>query len=310
MNPPMYLAHFGLREAPFSLTPDTGFFFNGAGFQEALNVLFVALESGEGFVKITGDPGTGKTLLCRKLLNTLQEGYVTAYIPNPLLSPMDLYKALADELGIPFKRDLGFQRFLGLVTRRLLELAQAGKNVVLLVDESQSLPDETLEALRLMTNLETEKHKILQVVLFGQPELDQRLERPECRQLKQRITFSYVLKGLNESELNSYISHRLQVAGYNGPPLLEAGAMKMLGRVGRGVPRVVNILCHKALMAAFGEGRSLVGEDQVRRAVADTDYTDADQARGKAKGQGLQVSILWVIAAALAGGVVALLLWK
>jgi MSHA biogenesis protein MshM len=267
----MYLQHFGLREAPFTLTPDTEFFFNHGSHQEALNVLLVALRAGEGFIKVTGEVGTGKTLLCRKLLNLVDDGLVTAYLPNPFLNPTALRMALAEELGIAFARNIGQHRLLKLITEKLVELSSADKRVVLLLDEAQAMPDESLEALRLLTNLETEKRKLMQVVLFGQPELDSRLSRRSLRQLRQRIAFSYRLEPLSRRTLGEYVQHRLQVAGHQGPALFSPAAVRRLHRGSRGIPRLVNLLCHKALMAAYGAGHSRVGVMHIRRAAADTD---------------------------------------
>ena len=205
----MYLQHYSLSEPPFTLTPDTDFFFNYSSHQQALNVLLVALQGGEGFIKVTGEVGTGKTLVCRQLLNLLEENYVTAYIPNPCLNPTALRMALAEELGLEFARNIGQHRLLKLITERLLELHRNDKQVVLLLDEAQAIPDDSLEALRLLTNLETEKRKLLQVVLFGQPELDVRLAQRNFRQLKQRIVFSYQLHPLTRRALGEYVRHRL-----------------------------------------------------------------------------------------------------
>lgn len=267
----MYLQHFGLCEPPFTLTPDTEFFFNHGSHQEALNVLLVALQGGEGFIKVTGEVGTGKTLICRKLLNLLDESFVTAYIPNPFLNPTALRMALADELGITFARNIGQHRLLKLITDRLVELHQAGKQVVLLLDEAQAIPDDSLEALRLLTNLETEKRKLLQVVMFGQPELDIRLAHTSLRQLKQRIVFSYQLHPLDRHALAEYVQHRLNIAGYKGHPLFDARAIKRLHIASRGIPRLVNLLCHKSLMAAFGAGAASVQRSHVERAARDTE---------------------------------------
>lgn len=269
----MYLQHFGLRELPFTLTPDTGFYFGHGSHQEALNVLLVALQSGEGFIKVTGEVGTGKTLLCRKLLNLLAEDAVTAYIPNPFLNPTALRMALADELGIAFARNIGQHRLIKLINERLAEFSRANKRVVLLLDEAQAMPDDSLEALRLLTNLETEKHKLMQVVLFGQPELDARLGQPRLRQLRQRIAFSHRLQPLSRAALAEYVQHRLVVAGYQGSALFSRAAIARLQRDSRGIPRLVNLLCHKAMMAAYGAGSAVVGSAQVRRATADTEDT-------------------------------------
>jgi MSHA biogenesis protein MshM len=269
----MYLQHFGLREPPFTLTPDTEFFFNHGSHQEALNVLLVALQGGEGFIKVTGEVGSGKTLVCRKLLNLLDEEVFSAYIPNPFLNPNALRMALADELGVTFARNTGQHRLLKLINERLVELSSAGRRVVLLIDEAQALPDDSLEALRLLTNLETEKRKLIQVVLFGQPELDARLARKYLRQLRQRIVFSYQLHPLSRRALGEYVWHRLRIAGYQGPALFSGAAIRHLHRSSRGVPRLVNLLCHKALMTAYGSGSNGVNRVHIRRASADTEDT-------------------------------------
>lgn len=292
----MYREHFGLQAQPFTITPDTDFFYNAGTHQEALNVLLVALQSGEGFIKVTGEVGTGKTLLCRKLLNTLDDNFVSAYIPNPNLNPTALRMALAEELGIVFARNIGQHRLLKLINERLMELSAQGKRVVLLLDEAQALPDDSLEALRLLTNLETEKEKLLLVVLFGQPELDRRLAQTGLRQLRQRIIFSYQLQPLDRNGLTEYLHHRLRVAGYQGPTLFTAKAVKQLHHASRGVPRLVNVLCHKAMMAAYGGAARYVDHQHMRRAVADTEDAGPHNHIGTAA-----LLRRWLSAAALAG---------
>lgn len=269
----MYLEHFALRELPFSITPDTSFFFNNSGHQQAMNVLLVALRSGEGFIKITGEVGTGKTLLCRRLLNLLSvdKEFVTAYIPNPYLTPTALVMALAEELGIDCPRNLGQHRTLKLITDKLIAFNAEGKRVVLMIDEAQAMPEQSLEALRLLTNLETEKYKLLQIVLFGQPELDVILSKPSIRQLRQRIAFSYKLPFMDREGVQAYLAHRLLVAGYSGSPMFVDKAIDSLYRASRGVPRLLNILAHKALMAAYGQGAKAVQLQHVSAAVADTE---------------------------------------
>ncbi len=267
----MYLEHFGLRETPFSLTPDPSYFFNHPGPRQALNVLLVALRSGEGFIKITGEVGTGKTLLCRKLLEVLQGEFVTAYLPNPMLGPRELYHAVADELGLSAPANLSFHEVLKLLTEALVSMGTAGRPVVVIIDEVQAMPGKSLEALRLLSNLESEKRKLLQIVLFGQPELDTRLDQPSLRQLRQRISFSYRLTPLTRDVLRDYVSHRLLVAGNQGGSLFSPQAIDLLFRASRGIPRLVNILCHKALLSAFGRGERTVGKNHVRAAVSDTE---------------------------------------
>jgi MSHA biogenesis protein MshM len=264
-----YLKHFGLRELPFGITPDTSFFFACRSIQEALNTLLVAMANGEGFIKITGEVGTGKTLLCRKFLSTLGPRWVSAYIPNPNLEPRGLELALAEELGVvaefaePHRLDKQ-------LTQRLLDIARQGKRVVLCMDETQAMPLATLETVRLLTNLETEKRKLMQVVFFGQPELDRKLASQSVRQLRQRITFQHVLKALGRNEVADYVAHRLTIAGYCGSALFGDGALKSIHRASRGVPRLVNILAHKSLLLVFGEGGRNVERRHVRAAVEDT----------------------------------------
>ncbi|WP_301100637.1 AAA family ATPase [Propionivibrio sp.] len=267
----MYLKHFGLTELPFRITPDTSFTYSVQYHQEALNTLLMALNQGEGFVKICGEVGTGKTLLCRRLLQTLDDGWVTAYLPNPNLDPDTLFLALAEELFI--KDVIGLDQFhlMRRINHALLGYARAKKRVVLCIDEAQAMPLETLEALRLLSNLETEKRKLLQIVLFGQPELDQKLHRPEVRQLQQRIAFHYRLGGLKKSEIGDYVAHRLRVAGYRGDSLFTPAALRALYRASGGTPRLINILAHKSLMSVYGEGRHTAKLRHVRRARKDTE---------------------------------------
>ncbi|WP_136418125.1 AAA family ATPase [Herbaspirillum sp. ST 5-3] len=266
----MYKAHFGLRELPFGITPDTSFFFACSNYQEALNTLLVATKNGEGFIKITGEVGVGKTLLCRKFMATLDKSFVTAYIPNPFLEPRTLMLALADELEIPQQKDVDQHQLLKAINHRLLVLAREGKHAVLCLDEAQAMPIETLEALRLLTNLETEKRKLLQIVMFGQPELNRKLELEAIRQLNQRITFHYHLGPLTKDDMEFYISHRLSVAGYSGSRLFNRGAIRALFAASGGIPRLVNILSHKALMLTFGEGKQQVGARHIKAAATDT----------------------------------------
>ena len=265
-----YVTYFGLREPPFGITPDTSFFYACRGTQSGLNTLLVALANGEGFIKITGEVGTGKTLLCRKFLATLDAGWVSAYLPNPTLDPRGLLLALAEELGVPIDVAADQHRLLKGITKCLLDLARLRKRVVLCMDECQAMPLETLEAVRLLTNLETEKRKLLHVVMFGQPELDRRLSEPSIRQLLQRISFQYSLVGLAKDEVGAYVAHRMTVAGYSKPALFSESAVIAMHRSSRGVPRLVNILAHKALLLVFGEGGQRVERRHIIAAAGDT----------------------------------------
>lgn len=280
----MYLAHFGFSEAPFGITPDTSFFFACADYQQALNTLLVAVNEGEGFIKITGEVGTGKTLLCRQFLASInndcaegQQRFITAYIPNPYLEPRTLLLALAEELGIVLRKDADQHQLLKSLTLSLLDFSQQGKQVVLCLDEAQAMPMETLEAVRLLSNLETEKRKLLQIVLFGQPELNLRLQQDSIRQLNQRITFHYHLSPLSRRDLDHYLAHRISIAQGNtgvkftNGRLFSGHAVRLLHVASGGIPRLINILAHKALMLTYGEGRQQVEARHIRAAARDTE---------------------------------------
>lgn len=277
----MYLSHFGLNELPFTLTPNTNFYVDLPCHHEAFQVLTTALKMGEGFIKVTGEVGTGKTLICRKLLNELPDDFVAAYVPDPYLNPAELRWALASELGMPLSEDIDQQTLMQQLQVHLLHLAKEEKSVVLIIDEAQALPFETLEALRLFTNLETEHKKLVQVVLFAQSELDDRLAKPELRQLRQRISFSYKLRPLSDEEVGLYVDRRLLKAGYSQPThLFNTAAIKVLVKASRGIPRLVNILCHKAMMLSYGQGKKEVNRKHLGGAISDTDGVVATPAVG------------------------------
>ncbi|GAA0856534.1 ExeA family protein [Aliiglaciecola litoralis] len=267
----MYLYHYGIKELPFTLTPNTSFFFGLPSHKEAIAVLVTALKTGEGFIKVTGEVGTGKTLICRKLLNELPDNFLTAYIPNPYLSPIELRRSVASELNVTLTDHSDQQEFTHRIQQRLIHVHQQNKGVVLIIDEAQALPMESIEALRLMTNLETESRKLLQVVLFGQPELDEKLALPELRQLKQRITFSYTLTLMDADQLYQYVRHRMAVAGYKGGEVFNRKCCERMFKASKGTPRIVNVLCHKALMLAYGEGKQQVSMQHVEMAIQDTE---------------------------------------
>lgn len=239
-------------------------------------MLLSALSLSEGFMKVTGEVGTGKTLICRKLINHLEqatqsddqsEKYVIVYIPNPYLTPEELRLAVASELGLT---DFQQQSITQAIEQQLLTLNKADKKVVMIVDEAQCLSWDTLEALRLFTNLETESKKLLQVVLFGQPELDEHLANPKVRQLRQRIGFSYQLRPMTADEVVYYINHRLTKAGAQQPLFSRRLALK-IARASRGIPRLVNSVCHKVLLQAYGEGTTKLTAKQVTQAIKETE---------------------------------------
>ena len=259
--------YFGLREPPFGLTPDTSFFFPALPHQEAHVTLLYALSAGEGFLVVEGEVGTGKTLLLRRLLNTLSERWQVAFVPNPGLDPRGLYAAIAFEFGVPAEGTS--EDLLHRLERHFIALAQQGQQPVVLIDEAQALPADTLEAVRLLTNLETEKRKLLQVVLFGQPELMVRLREKSTRQILTRISFHAMLRPLDRREVAAYVQHRLKVAGGEGA-FFTWWAERALWRVSRGLPRLVNIIAAKAMMLAYGRGAHRVTRRHVRMAARDT----------------------------------------
>jgi MSHA biogenesis protein MshM len=304
----MYLAHFGLGQLPFGLTPNTGFFFGLVPHVEALQVLQTALESGEGFIKVTGEVGTGKTLVCRKLLNDLPEQYHSAYLPNPYLNPDELRWALAIELGLKSEAGLDQRQLTRWITKRLLALSMKGFNVVLLVDEAQAIPDDSLEALRLLTNLESEQRKLIQLVLFGQPELDERLGSHQFRQLRQRISFSYCLRPLVWDEVQAYIQHRLAIAGYQGQGLFCPEDIQYLTQASRGIPRLINILAHKSLLLCYGQGMNKVQRQHCQDAINDTEDAQLPAVVSKKLELSLSSVLLWGSLLAIAASA-ATLVW-
>ena len=260
-------AHFGLHEPPFGLTPDTGYFFAAQPHREAHETLLYALSTGEGFLVVSGEVGTGKTLLLRRLLNTLPSHCQTAFIPNPGVEPNGLYAAIATEFGLSAggSRETLIHR----LERHFIKLAQQHKQPVVLIDEAQALPAATLEAVRLLTNLETEKRKLLQVVLFGQPELMARLAEKNTRQILTRVSFHALLRPMNWQEISQYVQHRLRVAGATGE-LFSGFARVALWWASRGLPRLINIVAGKAMMLAYGQGASQVLRRHIVAAARDT----------------------------------------
>ena len=277
----MYRRHFGLDRAPFSITPDTAFAYPSSSQRDALNILLMTTDAGEGFVKVTGEVGSGKTLLCRRFLarlaaaNAPRRRFRTAYIPNPCLSPRTLLMAIALELKIrvtcPDAQSAGSEHaLLESLKRALLRYASRNEQVVVVLDEAQAMPLETLESLRLLSNLETEQRKLIQVVLVGQRELDAQLARDNLRQLRSRISFQYRLGTLSLAETIAYLQHRVTVAGYHGGLLFGEDAARVMHRAARGLPRRINILAHKSLLVAYGQGAERISAGHVRAACDDT----------------------------------------
>jgi general secretion pathway protein A len=246
----VYLEHYGLKEPPFAITPNPRFLFYSAKHREAINHLLYGIRERKGFVQLTGEVGAGKTTICRAMLEQLGDQFATALILNPVMSPNELMKAIAVEFGLPVE---GLDRLetLSVINEFLLWRASQGKDTVLIIDEAQDLTDELLEQVRLLSNLETDDRKLLQIVLMGQPELRDRLNAYRLRQLRQRITVRYHLSALTRDELAHYIQHRLSVSGAKRVPRFTTPALWRIHRYSQGVPRLVNALCDKVLLAAY-----------------------------------------------------------
>ncbi len=262
----MYLEYYGLTEPPFNITPNPRFLFYSAKHREAFNHLLYGIRERKGFVQLTGEVGAGKTTICRAMLDELAENYATALILNPVLDADQLMKAIAMEFGLDVK---GKDRLdtVAAINHLLLTLAGQGKDAVLVIDEAQDLTNELLEQVRLLSNLETDDRKLLQIVLMGQPELRDRLNDHSLRQLRQRITVRYHLRPLRQTEMAQYIHHRLQVSGANGAPYFTAGALWRIHRYSGGIPRLINAVCDKCLLAGFVQQRSQIDFRLVGRAV-------------------------------------------
>ena len=269
----MYTGFFGLREKPFSLAPDPRYLFLSASHREALAHLLYGIEEGEGFIEVIGQVGTGKTTLCRTLLDRIGSDAEIAYIFNPSPSEVELLAAINREFGLPTavrtRTDL-----LDALNQFLVEKNAAGRRVLLVIDEAQNLDPAVLEQVRLLSNLETDRAKLLQIVLIGQPELEENLSRSDLRQLRQRITVRWSLRPLSRAEVAEYVEHRLRVAGLADPRLFTSGGTRALTRASRGIPRLINALADRALLAAYTEGRREVDARLVRRAARELPATE------------------------------------
>jgi general secretion pathway protein A len=263
---PVYNDFYGFLESPFNLTPDPRFLFFSDKHREAFHHVLFGIRERKGFIQLTGEVGAGKTTVCRALLTELGAGYQTALILNPMLSGTQLVRSILTELGLEIPRS-DRTAYLDVLNRFLLEQAEAGRDVVLLIDEAQDLPDELLEQVRLLSNLETDRRKLIQIVLVGQPELRDKLNARSLRQLRQRITVRYHLGPLDLEETERYIAHRLRVAGADGRPTFTRGAMRVVHRYARGVPRLINAVCDKALLYGYVNATYELKGRAVRQAI-------------------------------------------
>ena len=295
----MYLEHFGLNEAPFRITPHTDFFFAGANRGPTLDALVYAITHDEGIVKVSGEVGSGKTMLCRVLMERLPEKVTTIYLANPSLSRDDILYAIADELTLAVPENSRTATVLRALHTHLIQSFSEGKQVVVLIDEAHAMPTETLEEIRLLSNLESNKHKLLQLVLFGQPELNDVLGRSDMRQLKERITHNFVLEPLIHEDIAGYLDFRMRAAGYKGPTLFVSDAIKAIAKASLGLTRRINIIADKALLAAYSNGGHQVGLAEVTAAVKDCDFSTTSFAKPRSK---LPLSLALAIVPALVVG--------
>lgn len=268
----MYYSHFGLKEPPFRITPNTEVFYTGGNRGAVLEALIYAINNGEGIIKVVGEVGSGKTMLCRMLQTMLPDKIESIYLANPSVAPEDVLHAIAFELQLKLPKNADRLKVMQVLQTHLLARHAAGKQVVIFVEEAQGMPLATLEEIRLLSNLETKHDKLLQIVLFGQPELDENLNQVNIRQLRERITHSFNLAPLRTEEIGEYLIFRLRSAGYFGPPLFNTAAIKKLANAANGLVRRVNILADKALLAAFAENVYLVTSKHVQAAIADSEF--------------------------------------
>ena len=292
----MYLEHFGLIEAPFKITPHTEFFFSGANRGETLEALLYSITSGEGIVKVTGEVGSGKTMLCRVLMERLPKTVETIYLAVPSLSRDEMLATIAGDLHLE-THGMSTTKLIRALQEKLIAIHAEGRQVVALIDEAHAMPLNTLEEIRLLSNLETSHFKLMQIVLFGQPELDEHLALQNMRQLRERITHSFSLKPLPPRDIKMYVDFRMRAAGYKGPDLFAADSLKLIAEASEGLTRRINIYCDKTLLAAFAVGTHSITPDLVRAAIADTQILAPEQ--NKQRG-----SYWLAITAALMAGVV------
>lgn len=269
----MYLSHFGLNQSPFGITPNPTFFFDGSSRGAILDALIYAVMHGEGIIKVTGEVGSGKTMLCRMLESMLPPHIEVIYLVNPTLNRDQVIYAIAGELDLA----TGGKRadeVIRLLQNDLITKHVAGKQVVLLIEEAQAMPLDTLEEIRLFSNLETAHHKLLQIVLFGQPELDESLALPSMRQLKERITHSFKVPPLPQKVIPEFLMFRMRAAGYHGPDIFSRGAIRLISKVSEGIVRRISILADKSLLAAFADNTHLIASKHVRQAIRDSEFSN------------------------------------
>lgn len=305
----MYYAHFGLKEPPFKITPNTDVFYTGGKRGAVLDALIYAILNGEGIIKVVGEVGSGKTMLCRMLQTMLPEKIESIYLANPSVAPEDILHAIAFELQLKLPKNADRLKVMQVLQSHLLARHAAGKQVVIFVEEAQGMPLATLEEIRLLSNLETNHDKLLQIVLFGQPELDDNLNQTHIRQLRERITHSFNLAPLQPKEIGEYLMFRLRAAGYFGPHLFTKTAINNIASSAQGLVRRVNILADKALLAAFADNVYQVTQKQVRAAIKDSEF-GAEKAKLTSKSPQILMWIALLLIGLLCGYLVSTMLQK
>lgn len=304
----MYYDHFGLQQAPFKITPNTDFFFSGANRGPVLEALIYAITHGEGIVKVTGEVGSGKTMLCNMLQNRLPENVESVYLANPSVGPDEVLHAIAFELQLGIDRKADHLEVMHGLQDYLVSRHADGKRVVVFIEESQSMPLATLEEIRLLSNLETRNDKLLQIVLFGQPELDENLRRPNIRQLRDRIAHSFRLEPLTEGEVREYLMFRMRAAGYRGPEIFNPAVVKHIAKASSGLTRRVNLIADKALLAAFAENTHTVSPKHIQAALRDSEFSPSVAPRRMGRSPALALAgIALVVGTGLGAGLYALL---
>ncbi len=262
----MYLSYYQLNRMPFNITPDPRLLYFSAQHQEAYNHLLFGIRERKGFIELTGEVGAGKTTVCRRLLEELGPGYQTALILNPCLDFDLLLRAIITELGITVSLHDRLE-YLQALNKFVLDQAGKGHDVVVIIDEAQDMDDDLLEQIRLLSNLETDNQKLMQIVLMGQPELREKLAQTHLRQLRQRITVRYHLGPLNLADTTCYINHRLTLAGANGRPRFDPAAIKLVHKYSGGIPRLINAVCDKSLLAGYVTHSDLINKRVVKLAI-------------------------------------------
>jgi MSHA biogenesis protein MshM len=275
----MYYGHFGLSQAPFKITPNTEFFFSGGNRGPILEALIYAITHGEGIIKVTGEVGSGKTMLCHMLPKRLPPHVETVYIANPSVSPEEILHTIAFELQLGADRGATRLQVMQALHDYLIKRHAEGKRVVVFVEESQSMPLATLEEIRLLSNLETKNDKLLQIVLFGQPELDDNLRQSQIRPLRERITHTFRLEPLAPGEIREYLMFRMRAAGYRGPDLFSGSVVGSIARASLGLTRRVNLIADKALLAAFSENTHTIRSKHIDAAVRDSEFSQQSHRR-------------------------------